>query len=898
MPRGVSSHLIATQASLDEEGNVATNNTHGTIRVSAHVLVQLGEELVTDVEQAILECVKNAYDADSNGCVITVDTRAEGRLTSTGLASELARFDTAAENVVAVILDANGRPYRPGSRSKSSDEDALVTRHLDWKGRVTIEDRGIGLDESQLESSWLVISGSVKRSTNGKKAKTPSGRTPLGDKGVGRLGSMKLGDILLIESTKSASDPIGSAAFRWADCDVAKTVDEIPVRLARELNKERFKGTRVSVLGLKDIEQWKGNKRALAITKSLARLISPFEAQAKFSVVVDVDGHRQSLVAMTETLLSRAVAQFEYVWKVNPVTEVMELTCRALFRERLFKPTGGTERQRRKSALTFEDGDGGEFLDWLKQSSKMRRFKMKTRHRNGWFLEVVQTFAWNDITSAEVDSSEDPGELKGAWYYFNLLDVGKPDEESEADLDTEAAAGLGIDRHLVKSMAGVSILRDGFRVRSPGDWLSVSSGMTSGSTYGLRFDNTVGYFALTGEHNYRLVEKSDREGFVDNSAFRGFFEIAQTCRTFADDAMEAVRRSQDDYIALKDRAKVDEAPKSTDRSIDLVQKTVDAASRIQAETDSLREALETGLASVARQLKADGFSEDKAARSLVHFKTAIDRTKLVRKNLNTPTHAAAAVQVIRNEIADSKERMLSLYESAAVGLSARGMTHDLRTHIVEIRKRASAIESLTKNGKATSEVTLPHLRAIRASCTSIAASAALIDPLLPRTRAVKESIDLAAFVTEYFEHRSTSLEIEGIEFKLKRHTPPITVRMNRGRLLAVLDNLVRNSVYWLKRGSKLLKIARSKVIRVAITSDGFSLSDTGPGIDPRYEDTIFEMFMSAKPATDKGQGLGLFIVSQLLAADGCSISLAPERNDDGNRFKFVVDLASVVEGGS
>lgn len=48
------------------------------LKVGAHVLVQLGSELVTDVEQAILECVKNAYDADAPGCKIDIDTREEG----------------------------------------------------------------------------------------------------------------------------------------------------------------------------------------------------------------------------------------------------------------------------------------------------------------------------------------------------------------------------------------------------------------------------------------------------------------------------------------------------------------------------------------------------------------------------------------------------------------------------------------------------------------------------------------------------------------------------------------------------------------------------------------------------------------------------------------------------
>ncbi len=877
---------------------MASTESHGTIKVSAHVLVQLGEELVTDVEQAILECVKNAYDADSNGCVVTVNTKAEGRLTSTDDADKLARFHSNAENVLATVVDAHGRVYKPASGKElpAGSPPPQVTRHLDWKGSITIEDRGLGLDANQLRGSWLVISGSSKRSASGQKTKTLGGRTPLGDKGVGRLGSMKLGDILLVESATNASAPISSAAFRWADCDVADTVDEIPVRLTSQPNAVQFKGTKVSVLGLKNAEQWQGNKRALTITRSLARLISPFEAQAKFPVIVDVDGHRQSLVAMTDTLLSRAVAQFDYFWQRNSETATKELVCRARFRERLFRPTSGSARGRFKAAATFEDGSGSEFLDWLKKSGKLRRFRIKTRPGDGWFLEAEMTLRWENIAPVTVPPPEDPGALKGSWYYFFLTEMSAAEGEGEANLDVEAAAGLGIDKQLVKDMAGVSILRDGFRVRSPGDWLNVASGMTSGSTYGLRFDNTVGYFALTGEHNHRLVEKSDREGFIDNAAFQGFVAIAQACRKFADDVLEAVRRGQDDYVASRERAKVNEAPKSTDRSFELVQKTIESANRIQTETTALRDALEAGLASVSKQLKAEGFSEEKTAKSVLGFKAAIERAAAAQKNLSAPVHAAAAVQVIRNEIADSKERMLSLYESAAVGLSARGMTHDLRTHIVEIRKRVSAIEALTKSGKATSDATLPHLRAIRSSCTSIAASAALIDPLLPRTRAVKETIDLAAFMTEYFDHRSSSLELENIVFKLRKHIPSTVVRMNRGRLLAILDNLVRNSVYWMKRGTTVLKIDRPKEIRVTITSEGFAIADTGPGVDPAYDDSIFEIFTSAKPAADRGQGLGLFIVSQLLATDGGSVSLAPDKNEEGNRFKFVVNLASVLQG--
>jgi signal transduction histidine kinase len=121
------------------------------------------------------------------------------------------------------------------------------------------------------------------------------------------------------------------------------------------------------------------------------------------------------------------------------------------------------------------------------------------------------------------------------------------------------------------------------------------------------------------------------------------------------------------------------------------------------------------------------------------------------------------------------------------------------------------------------------------------------------------------------------------------------VRMNRGRLLQVLDNLVRNSVYWLRRGVAAMNVDRPKEIRVKVVADGFILLDSGPGVDPAYEESIFEMFVTAKPAKERGQGLGLFIVTQLLAADGCEIYLGPERNKDGNRNRFVVNLGPMIE---
>lgn len=875
---------------------MASDEINAAIKVSAHVLVQLGEELVTDAEQAILECVKNAYDADSPGCTVVVRTQAQGRISQVGLSSNLLRFDRPADNVAVSFRDSKGAPIpigRDGHPTAVAKRELQITRDLDWTGSIVIEDTGDGLSPESLRSSWLVISGSNKRAVQGKKVKTTGrGRIPLGDKGVGRLGSMKLGDILQIESSQSPANPLGSAVFRWADCEAATTVDEIPVHVGENIaNTKKFKGTRVSVLGIRDLHHWNSAERALEITKSLARLISPFEAKAAFPVKVDVDGHKSSLVAVTDTLLSRAIAEFKFSWQERHNDSPI-LFCEARFKEKLFRPLSGSARQMEKVRAVFEEDDGEEFLEWLKTAKPLSRFRVKTKSSKGWLVEIEQSIEWEKMIPTQ-GRVEDPGSLNAAFYYFHLpdlsADVDDSGESKEGELDNEAAAGIGIDRSMVKEMAGISILRDGFRVRSPGDWLKMAEGMTTGSTYNLRYHNTIGYFALTGEHNFRLVEKSDREGFVDNAAFRGFMAVADQCKVFANEAIETVRRCQDTFAAQRLSKAHPEAPKTPDRSLAVVETAMQFATSTQRDAESVVDGLKEGIA----LFEASGDSASVKKGAVTTLRSALAAAKTIQKNLESGKHVSAAVRVLRQDMVDSKERMLSLYESAAVGLSARGLAHELRTHIVEIRRRTSALETIAKDGAAQNDI-LPHLRAIRASCGSIASAAALIDPMLPRTRAVKEAMELSSFVQQYIENRQTSLDAEEISFKVADPSNTV-VRMNRGRLLAVLDNLVRNSVYWLKRGKAVMGVERSKQIRIVITPSGFTYADSGPGIDPAYEESLFDIFVTAKPAKERGQGLGLFIVTQLLAADGCDIHLAPERNKDGRRCKFVVDLSSVAE---
>jgi C4-dicarboxylate-specific signal transduction histidine kinase len=115
--------------------------------------------------------------------------------------------------------------------------------------------------------------------------------------------------------------------------------------------------------------------------------------------------------------------------------------------------------------------------------------------------------------------------------------------------------------------------------------------------------------------------------------------------------------------------------------------------------------------------------------------------------------------------------------------------------------------------------------------------------------------------------------------------------MNKGKVVQILDNLVLNSEYWLKesfrsgaaRGTVTLELKRPYLL----------VSDSGPGIDPTVEHSLFEPFVSTK-GKGRGRGLGLFVVQQLLRSDGCDIALTPRRNSKDRLYQFEIDLTGVL----
>ena len=198
--------------------------------INPHVIRQLGAELVTDQTTALMELIKNSYDADADYVKVTINTK-----------------------------DTYQNP------------ELLYPNH---KGYIIVEDSGFGMSRETLLKSWLTISYSNKRASNGIKPKTPKGRTPLGDKGLGRLSTQRLAHICEV-ITKEENKDAYHVGFNWDDFDNAKRLGDVNVTFKETiLNKKS--GTTLYLLGLLDISYWQG-KNLESFKSALCQLISPYD---------------------------------------------------------------------------------------------------------------------------------------------------------------------------------------------------------------------------------------------------------------------------------------------------------------------------------------------------------------------------------------------------------------------------------------------------------------------------------------------------------------------------------------------------------------------------------------------------------------------------------------------
>jgi two-component system, OmpR family, sensor histidine kinase VicK len=112
---------------------------------------------------------------------------------------------------------------------------------------------------------------------------------------------------------------------------------------------------------------------------------------------------------------------------------------------------------------------------------------------------------------------------------------------------------------------------------------------------------------------------------------------------------------------------------------------------------------------------------------------------------------------------------------------------------------------------------------------------------------------------------------------------PITISADKARMFQVFANLLNNALEFTNDGNIVINASKSEKTNEAIVT----ITDSGTGLDPEIVPHLFSKF---RTKSDKGIGLGLYIVKNIVEAHGGRIEAHNNINAKGATFTVLLPL--------
>lgn len=439
-------------------------------KARSHIFKLLGDELIGNDRLAVFELIKNSYDADAT--------------------------------CVSVTLDLFGS-----------------------KRAITVSDNGSGMSLDDIQRGWLEIGSAYKRGAN-KKRSPQNQRMPLGEKGVGRLASHKLGETLEIVTRKSDDKEI-AISIHWPDLIADdKFLGDSKIKVFQRDKPEVFMGkthgTRLIIRNLHK-ETWeRGDVRALQ--RMIIGLISPFEAPDSFKVDLSVPKRDEWLADMFTVQDILAIAPWIFKFKIDEYA---------------------------RFHWDFEFRPPARFKTLLprKLNSKARNEEHLPLRNDG----PKSTHSHSILTKSDLDGI---GPIRGSFFvYFRRKEV------------LEVSGHTKEIGNFLDGQTGVRIYRDGVRVFNYGepedDWLGLNAERINAPADKMGTRSVIGMLELDLDRSSQLREKTNREGFDENDAYERLKLVVRSIVSRLDNLRRPDRESIEKALKIfKDKANPQKFAKS------------------------------------------------------------------------------------------------------------------------------------------------------------------------------------------------------------------------------------------------------------------------------------------------------------------------------------------------
>ncbi len=474
--------------------------------VAARTLVHLGAELITSDEVAINELIKNAFDAESRRIKIDFHTAISKDVVDAAIAKvkevaveQLPAVVTAAKISIMELIDnlpsglEKDELISKLSSLDSQSSAADVISMLEGLNYITVEDSGSGMSREELESVFLTI-GTPSRLSS--QTSENLHRKILGNKGIGRLAMMRLGDCATVSSW-AAGMGAHSIHFNWREFDdPEKQIDEVVLSInAIAPPRETSSGTIITISALKT--PWTEQViRSKFIDQFVRRLQNPFtSAEEKrkgggqgFPIDIHLNyGARIPIQGMKPELADHKQIDFS----LN------------------FDPAGFPDAS--GSVLTTDLMDyqrGNESVVTRRTIEEVARKVAATDQELRKIGPFRATIRWFNR-----DQLREQTTLHGSW------------KAARTELDLWSG--------------GIAIYRDGFRVGFTGqstgeDWLGLDRSALQRGGFVVNRIQVVGALEISRANNPGLVDRSNREGLIES---REAFLVREVLLSFAVDEL-------------------------------------------------------------------------------------------------------------------------------------------------------------------------------------------------------------------------------------------------------------------------------------------------------------------------------------------------------------------------
>ena len=532
-------------------------------KVSARTARLIGRENVASAKGAIIELVKNGYDADSECGLVYIDNRYSvfSDKISKEFFSELISIGIDA-SLLNHVYDEEDDCYVLSQTVERSEVDKLISAQQ-ASAVLYIIDNGDGMTRQIIENYWMTIGTDNKA----RYFRTQKGRIKVGAKGIGRFALDKLGQrcqMITIYDPAVHTEESEYSGYIWnvdwndfeadgrtldlINADIEGTKDDymtcisrlnLPEQLKESLNPNSSHGTILRVTQLRDV--WTDNM-VKQLYDDLGMLVPPAEQS---DYVISVVASRQpDEYGKVETALCD-----DYDYKVEAHADADQNVVIKIFRREYDVeaiPLSFFQREHQQAhPYRKEDFERG---DWEVQRS---------------FAQLVPGYKGMDV----YDVLSRIGAFDFTFYFLKRSSNKTDDARFFYKRNPYGLRGQWLDK-----FGGIKLFRDGFRVRPYGergsssfDWLGLGARKQKSPAgvakkeggYRVEVENVAGSISISRLTNIDFDDKSSREGLQENPTFVLFEKILEGIINIFEDDRAVIARELDAYDKERNGARRD-----------------------------------------------------------------------------------------------------------------------------------------------------------------------------------------------------------------------------------------------------------------------------------------------------------------------------------------------------